>query len=966
MLRSPFLFILAFLAAIAPCAAQPNDEGGRRPNLAQRVVHVFDFEEQDTNPWEIPLHWVRAQDDPNVPRDRPGYPRFNKAKLDYTVAARGEGSLHLPTDGGSTSLRLKPGNIVVFPMADYLVSAKVRTDGLKNARAVLIARFLDNNSQPIPGSESRSDLVNSRGRWLPVSAELLGEFPDAAFLQIDLELLQQSQFMTSRLGAHQVWNEDIGASVWFDDVAIVQLPRIEIKTQDPANIIAKPESPVIELMVRDLTGQKLRMELEVQDIDGNVIDRHVENVAAEARRAHWEPDLRKLGWYRVVLDLFTGDQRVGTNHLDFIWLPRPAQQDSGNLLTVSAAQDAALPGRLGGGSIDHFRFGLVLSNVLPDQMELMPEIVKKLGTGSITLPVWKQDLTLSEIPTWEEQLIPPVESLLAQWQSVTFSLSKIPSELAKLTQLDDDEILRLVSRPEEAWAPFLFPFLDKFGQSVQRWQFGAPTDSLAFWQDDLPQSFDAIEGQLSRFVPGPIVTLPWHLDQSAGAVPTAENGSAYALSALMPYELPAASLKYFASAHRQIVNQTPEESLPPELSLVFQNLPHEQFGFRAGVIDLVTKTVEFWNHFAGDDRFAQAPPVRAAVLDPWRTVGSRRPQLMPMPELAAWRTLVDQLSGRTIIGELPLAPGVKCYILAPRTPGDDDTGSLVAWRESGPPEEAVLKVYLGSGPITVVDTFGNQSRLELTPPQPEFNLPPDPRLLGAHSLKITDMPVFINGINVQIARFIASVRVDPPFAQADSEPHQHELILTNPWPVNIQGQIAIVRPGGIRADGSRDRGWEIAPRIASYSIAPSQQARIPFTTSFGSIVEAGSHQFVLDVDLVADQEIGRLRITTPLEVGLEHLNVTLSYRPMPTASGPNILVEANITNTGEEPITVEISARAPAFAKQRASVSDLLPSASITRRFSFMDSYAKLKGKRIVIQVNDTQSRRITKSIVIE
>ena len=107
----------------------------QRPAGAGRVVKAFDFEEQEINPLPVPLGWVRAQNDPAVPRDRPGFPIWNGAILDYSSRAFGGiGSVKLPTNGGSTSLMLRHGELSIFPNTDYLVSVCIRTERIKHAR----------------------------------------------------------------------------------------------------------------------------------------------------------------------------------------------------------------------------------------------------------------------------------------------------------------------------------------------------------------------------------------------------------------------------------------------------------------------------------------------------------------------------------------------------------------------------------------------------------------------------------------------------------------------------------------------------------------------------------------------------------------------------------------------------------------------------------------------------------------
>ncbi|MEM7756263.1 MAG: hypothetical protein AAF297_11570 [Planctomycetota bacterium] len=105
-MRTLSILVIALAAgwlADRPAAAQPTPGRGDviRPAAASRVVRTFDFEERRRNPTDLPLFWVRAQEDPGVPRIRPGFPLWNQGRLVYGPgAAAGEGAVELFTRGG--------------------------------------------------------------------------------------------------------------------------------------------------------------------------------------------------------------------------------------------------------------------------------------------------------------------------------------------------------------------------------------------------------------------------------------------------------------------------------------------------------------------------------------------------------------------------------------------------------------------------------------------------------------------------------------------------------------------------------------------------------------------------------------------------------------------------------------------------------------------------------------------------
>src|ERR1051325_5696625 len=286
-----------------PAVPAAEDPHFPRPDTAGRIVKVFTFEEAKSNPGEVPQNWYRSFDDPGAGRARPGFPSWNKAALSYTteggIAFGGVGSVLLPTRGGSTSLIVGQGVLPVFQNADYLISAKVKTDHLAHARAALAARFLDKAGAVIPRSESRSPLTIANDQWQDIRVELTGDFETAAYIQLELQLLQPEQYepapapsaQSSLPSSHKIWSQDIAGAACFDDIAIVQLPRVELSTTTPCNIISAPDTPELRLLVRDLTGESLAISVTVLDTDGRPADQLARRIGAGFTSTTWKPRL---------------------------------------------------------------------------------------------------------------------------------------------------------------------------------------------------------------------------------------------------------------------------------------------------------------------------------------------------------------------------------------------------------------------------------------------------------------------------------------------------------------------------------------------------------------------------------------------------------------------------------------------------------------------------------------------------
>jgi hypothetical protein len=957
---------LLLLQATAVAAQPVGSEGAgpaaqvSRPLASQRLVALFEFDQLE--PYDLPRYWDLDTGSGHAGDRR--FPAWNSAALDQSVACRGEGSVRLTTNGGSVRLRLDPGVVPVFPETEYLVSARVQTRGLRHARAAIAARYLDGQARPIPGSDRRSELIltedaredpraganwqphsRSRGEelWAPAVVALDGSVADAAYIQIDLEILQAEQHeMTEAgggalLGPHQVWPQDFSGHAWFDDVAVVQLPRVRMATSSPINIIEHPEQPQISILVRDLAGQPLMATLLVQDAAGAIVATRVQEIRGGAELLTWRPELKRFGWYRAILELASGAagdgssaQRIGAAHLDFAWVP--AREDRGGQMH------------------DRASFALMIRTLPPSQIGHLAGLVHQSGAGAVVVPVWHAQLSPEQLPALAQSLAQSLASLKMSALQVAFSLPVLPRQLAAAAHLDSARVPAVFGADETIWAPFLMPLLDRFGQSVQRWHLGQAV--LPAHAADL----ERLREVLARLVPGPSVVLPWN-----GDVAPAHCG-ADGLTVTVPGSIPPAALRDFISAWSE----------PGEAMFAIEPLPVEQYSRHHIAADLVKRGVMLWwarSSVPGHAELCMAlpqpwtwsseasawPASGAAWSDsPGDVRGGSRLHPVPTVELAAWRTLVERLSGRRIVGAFPAGQGIFCLILAP-VEGTGGRGALVAWR-SAALESPVVQAYLGAGPVTVFDIFGNSAPVPLGPGP-------------VHRIAMTDAPVFIEGVDTGLASFIASLAVEPRVLEPRLGEHNIFILLSNPWPVHAQGRIRILEPGGLSEDplgADRVQGvGRVTPRVLDFAMAPGQSVRLPVRIAFSAVEEHGVRDLVAEVELHG-MRVPTLRLSAPMEIRLDELELDLSYHVVGGEAG-DIVLETILTNRSGAAATLEVTAFAAGYPRARASIAELAAGTTATRRFGFPRGAQSLRKREIVVMVHNPQTgARITRTVIVE
>lgn len=934
---------------------EPRGFPGLRPEASQRLVRVFDFEEREINPLPIPLHWNRAQDDPQVPRERPGFPLWNEASLDYTVAARGEGSVRLPTHGGSTSLRLRPGVVPVFPSADYLISAMVRTEGLDHARAVLVARLLDDRGEPIEDSEVRSELIQTHSAWVPVVVEVWGDFPSASHLQVDLELLQPRHYREPILDKHHIWPQDVSGAAWFDDVAIVQLPRVQLTANSPTNIVVDPETPSLTARVRDLTGESLRASIRIHDLDGRLVGEETWSIRGGRSHHEFSPALEGFGWYRAVMEIRNDRGVVGRAASDFLWMPQPAETARRSREGRSGADRLAGTGSLqrtaGAPAPDRARFGLTLLDGDPEVLDHLPDLLHASGAGDVTIPIWDRDLDPERLEEDLERVAGVLDRVLDDWRYVTLALGRVPDVVGVLINADAEDVPSAVASEPRLWGAYLEPWLDRYGQVVRRWQVGQPGDVHYTLRPDPGQDAAGFAELVGRLVPGPTPVIPWGLEVDPARVVEGSGSRGAELLLDVSGEVSDSHFADQASAwaSREGVDSVTYALRPTEWGALSP---------RQSVADLSRKAVLFWASLSDGAVTAEELTERVTLVEPWAWHGDRRRQIAPRPHMAAWRTLAAQLADRRVVGELQVEPGVRCLILAPHegaAPGRG--GALVVWRESAAPESSVLTGVLSTGRVRVMDVFGNERSVQPSPP--------GEGLRPAHRIRATDLPVFVEGIDLELVRFLAGVRIEPGLVPSRHQEHDAVLVLSNPWPAPISGRFYIAAPGEAGEGRSAgDRRWRVSPRNGRFSIPSGERARVPLGIAFSTAEEAGVKEFLVDVELRGARDYGVVQARARVELGLEHLELQLDRR---YSRGGDLIIEATVGNTGDEQVSLDLVAFAPGLPRDRRSIVDLPPGTSTVRRFAFPGMAEALRGERVFVSLSDPADRaRLNRSIRVE
>ncbi len=719
----------------APRSVKPRPAGrslvGATPaaeQLARRVVRKFDFEERKDGNFEtMPRNWSRVTG--------PGFPAYTDIAFDKSQSASADTSLKLQVNGGSVAIALERGSIAVIPAAHYRITSQLRTHSATHSRARLVAYAVDQAGNTVEGTRRFTDPLTSNDRWTAIELDVAEIPPTAAWLVIRLELLQPDQLDHAPLGPHDLTYQDIDAAAWFDDVTVLQLPRIELGVTAISGVVRQPQVPRLAARVDDLSGDSLTAVLTVFD--------HNNRIAAKQERTldprhpgvwDWDPPLPGTGWYWAELRVETSLGVVGRAAAAMAWLP-------------------PMSGR---GAAEADRFQILADDLTGPQRQLLPDILEPIGPQAVTVGLWRADMNHAQLLAAMDQSDPVIERLLKQNRAVTLSFPQVPAEIALAAGTDVDRPLDLLARDTKTWAPYLQVLMARYGYLIRDWQLGRAGSSEAFWRPDLADLYHKTRTFAARYVSEPQLTIPWSAQEDLR--PDASEISSLLMripTSIQPKHIPDYAKAWTTDSHAQIIAE-------------LQTLDPRTYSAEDRAADLAFRMIQTW----------RTDPRRLAIRSPWAHRADDAPltvaAAVPDPILPVWVNVAEQLAGRRYVGKLNPAPGLVCYLL------DGPTGgALVTWSKSRTDADADFDLYLGPNP-TVTDIWGNRTPLKSAN--------------GKQQLRLTPSPQFIEGVDMPLARFRAGFAVTPALADSTHDTHHHTLHLFNPWSRTLVGRLRITGP----------------------------------------------------------------------------------------------------------------------------------------------------------------------------
>jgi hypothetical protein len=752
---------------------------------SKRVLRTFDFEERQLgNDEDLPMHWEKVQG--------PDLPHYVNGRLCTDRHRSGEYSFRIDLNGGSCIYRYDSGQIRVLPQAHYRVEGYCQTTALPNARAQLTAYFTDLDHHPILSTIRHSEPFDSKGGetdWHRLDVELSADAPAAAYLVVEMGLVQPSIYSITSLGQRALFLEDIRGTAWFDDISISQVPEVIMNTDRPGNIFRQGDPLKLSVTINDHSTSDLAAQLLLHDAVGNMIYQRTGALDMSAAQVIG-PGLKRMslllpeeppGWYEASLVMTSHGVFVGEQVLDLIQLA-----DSGAVVAPDP------------------RFGVIATDLPFEGWGELPQILPFLSVGRIKLAVWSSAGDVQE--TNSNAFDRLLENLQELGITPTACLVAPPPKLVE--RLNGKSWLQLLAAKPDDWQTQLAYLVSRHANLLDRWQLGADGSDEFVTNRDMRRVYKMVYKQFAALVDKPDLAMPW----PAWYDLEGELPATVALSvppSVLPSELP-------------LYMQDIKSHQGHNLSLSLQLLDRNQYGRQMQIQDLAERVI-----------YALSADAKRIDLPLPFTVRQQGESIVkePLELFMIMRTLLTTLDGSTYRGKVPIADGIEAFLF-----DRNGQGILVLWDKGNQGGVKQLAINLGDRPRRI-DRWGNVT------PLLQDSKTSNGDSVSKVQLNIGPMPTFLVDIDGESAELRASVTFDQPLIESSFEPHTRHVRFVNPYRQAIGGTLKFRAPAG----------WTLNPPTFTFTLNPGETFDRELTIEFPYNSFAGPKTIMAEFNVQAER-----------------------------------------------------------------------------------------------------------------
>ncbi len=881
------------MALVLVLSGQNVDGAAKSPPMAdasaafaRRVVKTFDFNEKPLgNLEDTPMNWEKV--------DLSGFPHYVNGTLDEKVG-NPKPSFKLQLNGGNLGYLFMERLIPAFPGSDHKILARVKTKNLVHARGFLEAFYLDRFGNLLPDTVVYSKLIEPPGpgdpEWRQVCVELPYTNNDGRFIGLGVFLVQQDQLPEALSLPVKSFRKDIDATLWLDEITVLRLPKARLKLLKDTTLFDTRQDIRIGATVADSKTDDLSARIILEDMAQS---RSVAFLHPVAVLPPLETILRGHATAPGLLPASLGKLQPGPYRvvLQVLTNDDVIIEKGIHFAVLNAGRSSAPTGD----------FGLDISSAQVSRPDLIADFVGNLRPAWAVLPLWRQDISLSKTGAEKSPTDQMILELNHRGISVIGSFLDVPEEMVDRTKINNPNLWDLFGGDPEWWRVELSIVLSRHADRIDNWVFGriqdcwqAPDSRVGTVLTGLKKEFGQFQGQFSLIAAWPaMVDLP-------------PDHAADGLLIKIPSELvPGSFADYFKAWSGKKQNLW-----------VLQAQDLNQLEFQPAMTDFV-------------NRFVTAKSCRVKMLGAqplWSTSNPIAPGgYEPSPYYPAYANLVDRLDGLDFMGKLEITPGRYGLLF-----GAADRAVLVLMDSSRLPY--VGQVSLGDQ-VKPYDIWGRSLPITVEPA----------------GWKIPYRPVvFLDGIDGELARFIASIKFDPTVIPSKFGIHPLRLQFKNTFSQGIGGMVRLQGPPY----------WQFDPSGARFALPAGKEYYLPMKLRYPTNESIGRKSVNLRFELEARKPI-TLNLMLPLQVGTSDLEMRVLW----LMRGQELVVCQEVINSGKTWTDLVAFLIAPDQPRMERQIRRLGPGQTAIKEFS-LGPRDKIFGKTIRIGFREVRGTRLVNEVI--
>ncbi len=781
-----------------------------RPATTSRMVHRFDFDERSRgNVEDVPMHWMPVRTD--------GFPVFTGGRFDRDVGHPEGPSFYLATEGRSVAYVYSGPDTPLRARCDYQVQGFIRPDRLSHARACVSAHYLAADGRPLFETLVRSRYVGEpadENQWNSVEFMLPSPPRGAAAIAVAVWVLEERLWKEQASWPNFVARRDLHGGAWFDDLTIRVVPRVELTTSQPGNVLSPDAVQELRVRLVDAESPTLSAQLTVRNAAGaTVLERPLQAAPFSTPESSINMGLGDLpaGLYVATLDVAAEGRPVASKALTF------------------ARVEPGEPSRISG-------FGISLLADRRADARIEGRLIRVLGIGSVKTAIWAGATGGNDPDGYLRHRDREFGELAATGVSITAVLAGVPDGLKESTGASNLSVGKLLSEPPATLRAYLGDAAGSAPEMFRYWQIGPDIGSEEELGTIDPTVHDEFRGELQRLVTAPTLIHPIPFGSRVSDSTRRDDAISVILGRVLRSD-------EFPKALRRFQDQRSSR-----VAAFLEPLPTDTFQRDARLADFAQRLALA--------RHAGAHPV--VIPQPWTVRGTiEEPIVEPTEEFLILRTLAHYLHDSQPGPELPVAPGVRCLPFY-----NADTATVVIWNAQAPPEGRIHVTQLGRA-RRQIDLFGRSTPLTRDEQ-------------GQHVFHLSARPVIIDDVDRWLLEFRNRVKLEPTHVESGTEEMNHAIILGHTGAFPLGGQLALEAPNGWVLSPSQFRFTLVTEQETRLNFAvryPSGEpaGRKQITARFSVLNDIYDLQVPLSVDIgLADVEVSGFALREGNELVMRH------------------------------------------------------------------------------------------------